>query len=302
MATSPEPNHGDAAVAVVNERGGSDDESIAAALRAAGLRIEPMGDSLADQIGDLVARGVAVVAVAGGDGTLRTAASALAGTEAALLPVAAGTKNHFARTLGLDTVKESIAALERGDVVEVPLAELDGQRFLNTAVIGWYPELVATRERLRRLLPRRVAAALAALRHAPVHHPFEVTIGDAVERVWMIWIGNGRYGLAPDTVVERSSLTDGVVDVRLLRADRRFARFRVAWALFSRQLDESPELDCVVRDRPVRLRLDAGSADPNDPSRVRAALDAEPVSVGRDVVVVPDACRVRVLVGGLGER
>jgi diacylglycerol kinase family enzyme len=50
------------------------------------------------------------VGVAGGDGTLRIAARALAGTGTALVPFPTGTLNHFARRLGIDTIEAAAQA------------------------------------------------------------------------------------------------------------------------------------------------------------------------------------------------
>src|SRR5205085_837823 len=66
--------------------------------------VEAAGDDLSDAVKRAVDDGAEVVAVAGGDGTIRTAASVLAETGVALLPVPAGTRNHFARELGIDTL------------------------------------------------------------------------------------------------------------------------------------------------------------------------------------------------------
>lgn len=49
---------------------------------------------------DAVASGATIVAVVGGDGTVAEAASSLAGSDTALLPVAAGSTNVFTRALG----------------------------------------------------------------------------------------------------------------------------------------------------------------------------------------------------------
>lgn len=172
--TAPAPNPAsrhDDVVAIVNASGGSDEETIRARLVEAGIRVVDTDDSLEDQIATLVESGTKVIGVAGGDGSLRSAAVALADGDVALLPIAGGTKNHFAKAAGLPTVDHSIAALERRDVIRVPLAALNEHCFLNTAVIGWYPDLVATRERLRKVLPWPIAGGLAALRHVSAQRP-----------------------------------------------------------------------------------------------------------------------------------
>ena len=64
------------------------------------------------------ARGVEVVAVLGGDGTLNEAADGLVGTETALAPLPGGSTNVYARTLGIahdpvDATTQLLGSLER---------------------------------------------------------------------------------------------------------------------------------------------------------------------------------------------
>ena len=81
-------------------------ETIEAALTARGVRdIDVRRSHSAEQSTEALAasvrQGVDVVVVAGGDGSVRTAAAALAGTAAVLGIVAVGTGNLFATALGL---------------------------------------------------------------------------------------------------------------------------------------------------------------------------------------------------------
>ena len=84
--------------------------------------------------------------VGGGDGTLGSAASALAGTEVALGVLPLGTLNHFAKDLGLpielDAAMDTVAA---NKPVAIDVAEVNGRVFLNNSSIGIYPFFVAKR-------------------------------------------------------------------------------------------------------------------------------------------------------------
>lgn len=93
-----------------------------------------------------------VLVVGGGDGTLGSAASALAGTKVALGVLPLGTLNHFAKDLGLpielDAALDAIAA---NKPVAVDVAEVNGRVFLNNSSIGIYPFFVAKRSAEQKL-------------------------------------------------------------------------------------------------------------------------------------------------------
>ncbi|WP_027062415.1 diacylglycerol/lipid kinase family protein [Mesorhizobium loti] len=128
------------------------------------------------QIGDIAQRFVSegpksgdrrVLVVGGGDGTLGSAASALAGTKVALGVLPLGTLNHFAKDLGLpielDAAMDGIAA---NKPVAVDVAEVNGRVFLNNSSIGIYPFFVAKRsaEQDRRGLGKLAAIGPALAR------------------------------------------------------------------------------------------------------------------------------------------
>ena len=89
-----------------------------------------------------------ILGVAGGDGTVRLAAGIAADAGLPLLVVPAGTFNHFAADLGVESADDALAALRDGDSVLVDVATADGAAFLNTASTGVYVDLVKAREQL----------------------------------------------------------------------------------------------------------------------------------------------------------
>lgn len=69
---------------------------------------------LPDAVDEAVAGGAEVVVAVGGDGTQRTAADRLRGTDVALAVVPGGTVNMLGRLHGVHDVEESVAAILRG--------------------------------------------------------------------------------------------------------------------------------------------------------------------------------------------
>lgn len=119
------------------------------------------GDDLTDLVRRAAAEGAARIAVAGGDGSMRAAAEALAGSAAVLVPIPTGTLNNFARRLGIDTVEAGVRRLGSRRAGSVSVGVVNDRVFLNTATFGMYGEVVRRRDRLSRWLTRWPAATVA---------------------------------------------------------------------------------------------------------------------------------------------
>ena len=201
-AMTEQPSGGGAIPVFFNPRaglGGQEDAGpLTDALRDAGVpakpRAAPVG-GLAAAIAGTVAEGAAVIGVSGGDGTLLTAANVLAGSETVLAPFPAGTLNHFARRLGLETLPLAARALSAGRTVRVPLGVMDDQLFLNTATFGLYADVVRRREHWRPLLRKWPAALIAFVQTLARSRPMTVSLEVAGEQIVcetpLVWVGVG---------------------------------------------------------------------------------------------------------------
>jgi diacylglycerol kinase family enzyme len=89
-----------------------------------------------------LAEGAEVLGVAGGDGTVSTVAAVAADAGLPLVVVPAGTRNHFARDLGLDIRDPAAAllALRDGEPVRVDLGIVAGRPFVNNVSFGVYAD------------------------------------------------------------------------------------------------------------------------------------------------------------------
>ena len=208
------------------------------------------------------------LAVAGGDGTIRCAASVAAERGLPLVPIPAGTRNHFAKEVGVPTLEDAgKAAGPVGETRVIDLGEVNGEVFVNNANVGIYPQIVRERDIHQKRFSKQTATLVATWRQMRELHKFTVTVdgGDSY-RAWMIFVGNGKYGASLVDLADRESLDDGLLDVRILRADGKLARLRVVAALLLGRIDSSP---MAVFDEVSAIEL--GFARP----RVDVALDGE---------------------------
>ena len=258
--------------------------------------VECHGDDLEEIATAAIGRAPEFVAMAGGDGSIRCLASLLAGTGIPLVPVPTGTRNHFALELGIQTVADAAAA-PGGVRRRVDLAEVNGERFVNNASVGFYAALVRERDAHERHLPKALANVTAAWAQARRGHRFRATVDGRAYRAWLVFVGNGCYGEGLSDLMSRQALDGAVLDVRVLRADAALARTRTVLALLLGRLGASPllassrecEVEIGLAVRAVSMALDGEVVDLTPPLRFRSLPGALTVLVpaGADAKVTP---------------
>ena len=93
--------------------------------------------------GSAIEAGATAVVVSGGDGTVRTVAEAMAGSEIPILILPAGTENLLAQELGIDgSGKTHLKMLENGMVRKLDLGRANDRYFMAIAGIGFDAQVV----------------------------------------------------------------------------------------------------------------------------------------------------------------
>ncbi|HEU4829809.1 MAG TPA: diacylglycerol kinase family protein [Gemmatimonadales bacterium] len=219
-----------------------------------------------------VEEGCEMLVAGGGDGTIGTVAgiAAEAGLSFGVLPL--GTRNHFARDLGipldLDGAMEVILA---GVTRTVDLGEVNGRVFVNNSSIGVYPRLVRFRDRLRKYGLAKWAAALWALLAVLRRHPFMAVRITAdgepmVRRTPFVFIGNNEYRMDGLSAARRESLSDGVLSLYVMNASGRRNLLWLAWQILRGRTADLKELEVFqVAEAEIELRR----------SSTHVALDGE---------------------------
>lgn len=128
-------------------------EEILSAFRSHGhevtLHLIPP-DAVSETISQVLAQGCQALIVGGGDGTVRTAATSLLGTDIPLGILPLGTMNRLARDLKIPlTLKEAAAALASGGTAAIDVAEVNGRIFLCNSTFGLPVHFSTQRQLLR---------------------------------------------------------------------------------------------------------------------------------------------------------
>lgn len=233
------------------------------------------------------------VGVSGGDGTVSAVASVAVELSVPMLVIPGGTLNHFARDLGIETVEDAIAAARVGETVAVDAAEIDGHLFLNNASIGAYPQLVHVRERWEHRIGKWPALVAALIVVLCTGSPTEVELDGRRRHLWFAFFGNCRYDQAGLAVGRgRTRLNDGQIDLRLVHADRRWARLRLIGAAAFGRLEH-----CSVYEAATVARVTVRVVD----GALQLAADGEVFESNETFEVCKRPCALRVYAPSTGQ-
>lgn len=280
-ADAPELPGGAGLSIVVNTLGGSYKEETAAALQEvfpqAHIQTVEPAESLAEaMISAATFEGTRALGVWGGDGTVGAAAAVAVEYALPLLVLPGGTLNHFARDTGTGSLKEAVAAATNGEAALADVGRVTVERGLvenpetaelimvNTASVGLYPNLVRRREQLQPALGKPLAGVVAMFRTFALGTPTPLIVDGKRHRVWIAYVGRGRYYPRDHAPLLRPVLDDGVLDVRMITADESFARLRLLWSVLTgtvatsriTHLREATEVSIESAGSPMSLAVD----------------------------------------------
>jgi len=195
---------------IVNPSSGGSDaaDAVIRAARERGVAVHVLDDG--EDPGEAArSAGDGPLGMAGGDGSLAAVAGVALEREVPFVVVPLGTRNHFARDVGLDR-DDPVAALDAfdGDEQRIDVARAGERLFLNNASLGVYARLVHHRERHRRRRDALARARALALAVAHRHESAFTVDGDAVV-TRAILVANNHYDLTLFNLGARQRLDTG---------------------------------------------------------------------------------------------
>lgn len=164
----------------------------------------------------------------GGDGTISTIANVVADSDKPFGVLPLGTHNHFAKDLRVPLdLDEAIAALARGNVVDLPVAEVNGHIFLNFSAIGLHPAVVKDREAQREATGRgkrqaMIVAMWRKLKSPPVQKLTISARGQTIaRRTVSVIICNNPHQMEVFGVTDASVPERGLLNIYLTTRSKR---------------------------------------------------------------------------------
>ncbi len=243
-----------------------------------------------------VRQGCLTVVAGGGDGTISTVASVVAGTETALGVLPLGTLNHFAKDLGIPLdLNEAIATIVGGDAVQIDIGEVNGHTFINNSSLGLYPKIIRHREAQQQLGNSKWWAFFKAVLTALGRYAFlkvrVISDGcDVIRRSPFVFIGNNEYEIHGLSIGTRARIDTGKLSVYLTHGAGRLRLLGLALrGLFGylRNAEDfesitSTEVTISARGRNLRVALDGEMVLIKPPLRYRCRSHELRVIVGKE--------------------
>lgn len=232
-----------------------------------------------------------IVVVAGGDGTVNEVASALMHTDTALGIIPCGSGNGLARSLGIPMDFEGavdIIARNRPYAIDCGIAE--GLPFFCTFGVGFdavVTEKFSTGKRRGKMQYVR-SALLEFINFTPDNYAMEIDGEIYTEEALLIAVCNtAQYGnnayIAP-----RASLSDGLLDVTVIRNGSILHQAMAGIGLLSGQIDRNRYVDTFKAQEVKIIRLKDGPAQ----------IDGEPLNLGRKINIKCQPSCLKVLSDG----
>jgi YegS/Rv2252/BmrU family lipid kinase len=197
--------------------------ALLAALRTNGLEADVFESaSEADtvrRVDEAVAEGVSTIIAAGGDGTVRSVAFRLIGSEVALGILPLGTAMNVARGLGIPLDLEGAASvIAAGRVRGIDVGEARDTPFLEIASVGLAADVLAGATEVGE---GRLKGALDVLRAAWRYRRTRVTLDldgrEVHTRALSLGVANGRFTGRGMALAPEARLDDGKFDVLVFR-------------------------------------------------------------------------------------
>jgi len=267
-------------VLFLNERSGGGAarrESLHEKARDRGIEVivlEP-GRSLEGLVDEAIAGGADTLGMAGGDGSLGVVAAAAAAHDLPFVCVPAGTRNHFALDLGLDShdITGALDAFSDGLERRIDLGEVNGRTFVNNVSIGLYGDAVqqsAYRDAKVRTLAETAARVLGPSGRTPRVRLVD-DAGHEHTELAVVLVSNNPYALQGPRPATRPALDTGTLGIVVLDAPGHRPPPGHAWT--------APDFEIAA------------------PASVPAGIDGEAVTLSPPLLrfsVRPAALRVRI--------
>ncbi|HAQ18337.1 MAG TPA: diacylglycerol kinase [Prolixibacteraceae bacterium] len=191
--------------------------------------------------------GFGLVVAVGGDGTVNEVAQGLIGTHTPMGIIPIGSGNGLARELGISmNIRRSARTLIGGKTLDLDVCKINDQRFLCTSGIG-FDALIAhkmSKSASRGFLSYVKLVVQEIIFLKPMEVRMKINGVHIAESVFLVTFANASQFGNNAYIAPSASMTDGLIDVVVVK------KFAKIWlpvfvtALFTRQIHKLPFVEC----------------------------------------------------------
>lgn len=226
-----------------------------------------------------------IVAVAGGDGSVRALAQNARGKNVRVAVIPSGTFNLFARTN--DIPLEQAEALElalTGVAVPVQIADFNGEAFVLNASLGLYAKAISERkEHTKKFGRHRIVAIYSTLKtllkpHSTLHIDIAIDGQKQALKTSTVFIGNNSLQLRDLNLDVSKCISAGKLAVVIVRKVSAFDMIKLIFRGIAKTLQNSEHLetDCAdslmihLKKPSIKVALDGEMFHLNTPLKIQA--------------------------------
>jgi diacylglycerol kinase (ATP) len=226
---------------------------------------------------------------AGGDGTVRTVASRLIGTDKVLGVLPMGSGNGFAKELGFQTnIRSLLKDIEKNESTCIDVLEVNNNLCLNVAGVGLDSFVTHSFDRLktRGFWSYVWVTALNFFRLRPIHVTIKTEDGEIIsDDFFDVTVANTRQFGNYAFIAPEADPNDGKMDIAMIRPFPKIMAPVMIYRLYTKNLNKSKYVKHLQTDSNITIIT----------SETRFQIDGEPVTLTGDVVISIKKNALRVL-------
>lgn len=232
--------------------------------------------------------GFDIVVAVGGDGSVNEVARGLIGSNTAMAILPAGSGNGLARHLHIPVnLKKALLLLQKGAQKKIDTIQFNDEQFVNIAGVGFDAHIGWEFSKFgKRGLSSYIKVILREL-SALKTQPFELTLDGKVHptEAYLIGFANGSQWGNNAYIAPLADITDGIMDVVVVKKFPLIMGFLIGYKLFNKKLHTSASVD-VFKAKEVILKQKGKIAH----------IDGEPLEIGQTITIKVNPLSLNVIV------
>jgi len=219
-----------------------------------------------------------IFVAAGGDGTVRSVASQLVGTNKILGVLPMGSGNGFAREFGFrPSIPSLLKDIKKAESLPIDIIEMNDLLCLNAAGIGLDSFVAHSFDKLgtRGLWSYVYVTFKNFIRLKPVHVTIRLEGETITDDLFTLTIANTRQFGNNAYIAPEAKPNDGIIDIVLVRPFPKIKVPLIVYRLFRGTLNKSKYVRYIKTDKPFSIQTD----------ETKYHIDGEPVEFSGEVKV-----------------